>query len=1353
MATTLAPTQAAESKYETFAQEQLARAQRRIRVLDCTAALFGLMLVALSYVLLIVVCDRAFELPAIARFAAWWGFVAVAVGYASLTLILPALRDVNPYYAAKQLESTLPGAKNSVINWLDLRQAQLPQVVRAALSHRAAVDLTKAEPEHAISGRRTAWLGGAVFALLLAQVVAFFVIQPSQYLSLLGRAMFPFSLRGIASRTELALLRPQGGDVTVPLNQGITITVLVTGRVPVPTKPDALRLQFRYKQDEPYQERLLERGDGDQEWEIKVPGFEVHNGFWYRVVGGDAQTPEYHVQVRSAPLITQFGVTYHYRPYLRAADRQTADPNLEDFIGTEVTLIAHTNRTIKDGRLEGALDKPVKSEPVADDPRALRFRFPLAKTSTYRIWFTTTDGEANRDPSPYSIKVLADLAPRVDLKQPEPDHIPSNGTLSLAGAASDDFGLTKLVLKLKVMDVNREIQLKDVVYREGKSFQLDDGTYPRQLDYQDLVALDKVIGHDGQPVALEAGMQLQAYLEASDNCDFPAANVGKSNIITVTLDQPIRDPMRKADEGTAATDKKKAHDQKQDAKLERQNKEIQQRDAAQQQAEEAKRQETLEKIRKAQQEVDKEQNQQPGTGQTAPQPNAEPKGAPKPSPGEANTEGNPQPEKPDKRQPGQPMPKASDNQGTGEPMTGDSNPAAPKPNPMGGGAANSDNATNQQNPMAAPMPGQPKASTGNPGTTEKKNPTDTTQSPQSGEPKDKPKNQDGQGQNDGGASKKPPQSGNQHDSSPAAEPQPRGSGQSEGNAAGDKKGPPGAGEKQDPVTPMKTPSTSEPKAAPMQPGQNEGANKTPMKPMTGNTAGEPKQQPANANAGSGSEGQQGAPKSPMNSEPKPQPGTENPSAQGSSTDKGGPKEPKPQSNQGAQDNQEPKATTGQPQSGDTSSGSKKGPPQSGEPKAEGNKGGQQSGNKHDSSSAVNERAPAMEKKTGPKSARTSQGNGDDASAAKSPSETSSSQPGEPKANGQQGAAEPAPSGEPKKEPVGQRGTPDKPPDKGGSQQADSAKPMSATGEKGSQSGKPEAKHTPETAAAKGQGEQQPGATQEPTGSPKRPGGEDETASGQPKGQGQQPGQTSGSAGQPGTAKPDHVASEQRPAPGTRPEPKTPGAAPSDNGPKQPMTAGQKPMPETPGNAQKGTPMASTNSTGGDQQAPMPGAPQPGNSTTSGQGQTVGSTPGGQRVPGTSDPLHPNAPVSGTPAPEGTTPDAASSRQAGDLQLEKLKKIDPKVLEKLKMTEEEYRQFLKAMEAARKRKQKVDDEQLNAPIRGGTPAANSGLRRVEDATNGTGDLSRAGSALPPPEFREAQSDFTRRLGEPVRPPMK
>ena len=82
------------------------------------------------------------------------GYLLMAAIYLAAFVVRPLTRRINPYFAARQVERTLPGSKNSVVNWVDLHGQPLPSAIRNALGVRAAKDLARADLDSAISGRR-----------------------------------------------------------------------------------------------------------------------------------------------------------------------------------------------------------------------------------------------------------------------------------------------------------------------------------------------------------------------------------------------------------------------------------------------------------------------------------------------------------------------------------------------------------------------------------------------------------------------------------------------------------------------------------------------------------------------------------------------------------------------------------------------------------------------------------------------------------------------------------------------------------------------------------------------------------------------------------------------------------------------------------------------------------------------------------------------------------------------------------------------------------------------------------------------------------------------------------------------
>src|SRR5262245_48266325 len=102
------PSPAARS--EAFVARQLHQARQRIRLLDAIASLLGFAILTMVYGLAMILADRSLELTATVRQLAFGAYLAVAVVYLGFTLVRPLCRRLNPYYAALQVEQTLPDA-------------------------------------------------------------------------------------------------------------------------------------------------------------------------------------------------------------------------------------------------------------------------------------------------------------------------------------------------------------------------------------------------------------------------------------------------------------------------------------------------------------------------------------------------------------------------------------------------------------------------------------------------------------------------------------------------------------------------------------------------------------------------------------------------------------------------------------------------------------------------------------------------------------------------------------------------------------------------------------------------------------------------------------------------------------------------------------------------------------------------------------------------------------------------------------------------------------------------------------------------------------------------------------------
>ena len=241
------------AEYESRVEGQLSRAEKRIRNLDLTAALLTFAAGTMAYAVVAALLDR--WLIAVARASARPALVIyliAAAAYLFAFVILPLSRRINPYFAARQLERTLPDAKNSVVNWLDLREQNLPPAIRGAVGQRAAGPSPAPTPTRpsadAAPGRPAA--------------------SPRSAPSLSSSPSSPsasarFSATSAASSVpsahpppavprpqhQIRIVKPANGDAVVQPDQAVEFLVRVDGRMPDPKADDALKLLFRYRHD------------------------------------------------------------------------------------------------------------------------------------------------------------------------------------------------------------------------------------------------------------------------------------------------------------------------------------------------------------------------------------------------------------------------------------------------------------------------------------------------------------------------------------------------------------------------------------------------------------------------------------------------------------------------------------------------------------------------------------------------------------------------------------------------------------------------------------------------------------------------------------------------------------------------------------------------------------------------------------------------------------------------------------------------------------------------------------------------------------------------------------------------
>ena len=217
------------------------------------------------------------------------------------------MRAINPAFAARTIEEATPSLKNSLINFLLLKQdrSHLREIVYQAVERQAATDIA-AVPVEATVDRTRLIHAGYVLCGIMAVIAAYKILSPKDPFQTAARVLAPWADIARPSRVQIAEVQPGSTEVyygqTVPIaatlrgvREGDAVKVLYTtadGQAidrPVPMK---LAAGDRYECTLP---------PADAASPAAVAG--IQQDITYRIIAGDAESSQYRLMVVSAPTI------------------------------------------------------------------------------------------------------------------------------------------------------------------------------------------------------------------------------------------------------------------------------------------------------------------------------------------------------------------------------------------------------------------------------------------------------------------------------------------------------------------------------------------------------------------------------------------------------------------------------------------------------------------------------------------------------------------------------------------------------------------------------------------------------------------------------------------------------------------------------------------------------------------------------------------------------------------------------------------------------------------------------------------------------------------------------------------
>ncbi len=531
------------TQLDRYISQQMQKTGAQVRLFDlftaCLTAVSGLFA---ALFLLAIIDAWVFELGTVGR---WGSFIAVIGGtsYYVARHILPLLlRRINPVYSAKVVEQSQPSLKNNLINYVLLRKQRerVPRPIIEAVGHRAAHGISGIPVENTVDKSQTIHMA-IVLTVLVVVFGAYKIVSPKDPFRSFARVLAPGYKMSRPSRVLISNVQP--GDTNVYFGQSLEVSAQISGQVL------DRQVKLVYSTDDGQivdGEIPMERKNSTGVFaaELKTSSTGIEQGLTYRLVAGDGRTDDYRVTVKSAPTLTVDSIHYQPPAYTGLDPHESANPDIEAIEGTRITIDAEANTDIKTAYVE--LLQPDSDRAVStvsmnvQPPNRAVGEFVLhldsirerQKYSHYQLRFITGDGQRNEPNARYSIRIIPDLAPEVQILEPVDSRIsvPANSRVRFKVRASDpDFEIDKI--QALVEHRGSPLRTSDLplgTQDRGQQLEAQFDLWPKKLN---LDVQDEVLVHfrafDNRKSAISGA---------------PDSNVTSTEKILVTVIDPIADP-------------------------------------------------------------------------------------------------------------------------------------------------------------------------------------------------------------------------------------------------------------------------------------------------------------------------------------------------------------------------------------------------------------------------------------------------------------------------------------------------------------------------------------------------------------------------------------------------------------------------------------------------------------------------------------------------------------------------------------------------------------------------------------------------------------------------------------------
>ncbi len=493
------------------ARRQLAAAGRRkdfARRLGTGVAVGSLLLLA---ILLVALVDYWLLLPVAAR---WTALVLVTGLLAGglFRLITTLRRATGLKEAALDVESRTPEAGCEVSTAAEYLsgsrdpsreyEAELAEALEARAAARVAVD-------DAPYNRRFLLPTFAAGVVVFGGLVAFLVLAPSSGTAFL-RTAAPWSK---ASFTLLDV-SPRGGEY--PVGGQVAFTNRIAGR-----PPKSVEFQWRETPSAPWTRVPLEVVSNT----VAYHSLLVATSGVYRVVAGDAVSPEYPLTAYVPPRVETLAVGLTPPAYTRIPPSETTEAGFNVVRGSRAVFRIAGNVPLGGAALRFTNGVAQQLKPLGSNLWTADLL--VTNDNAYRFDLTDTRGRPGIDTTTHVVRALPDNPPKVDIAEPGEDIRADPGDIvPLKVVASDDFGIAGIrIVYHKLGEPEKVLEVRDRHVKDGETLAAG------------VIRLEDLKLKPYEVVAYHA--------EARDNNDFDGPGIGRSPTYFIEITDKTSPPPSK----------------------------------------------------------------------------------------------------------------------------------------------------------------------------------------------------------------------------------------------------------------------------------------------------------------------------------------------------------------------------------------------------------------------------------------------------------------------------------------------------------------------------------------------------------------------------------------------------------------------------------------------------------------------------------------------------------------------------------------------------------------------------------------------------------------------------------------